>query len=153
MKERKLTWLTNPINHKTMTFDEMVAAAKKSHIHHTDEEHQIQCSCVRWFAYQHPELHGRLFAVPNGGRRDATTAAKLKAEGVVAGVADLILLKSNRDYGALLIEMKTQKGTQSNSQKKWQLSLCSEDEYKYVVCRSLDDFIREVSDYLNNDND
>lgn len=116
-----------------------------------DEEHRIQCACVRWFAYQHPELHGRLFAVPNGGRRDETTAAKLKAEGVMAGVADLILLKSNRDYGALLIEMKTPTGKQSESQKKWQLALCSEDEYKYVVCRSLDDFIKEVSDYLNNE--
>ena len=139
-----------------LTFDELVANMKKeSHRRKRpyEEEHCIQCACVRWFAYKHPELQGRLFAVPNGGRRDATTAAKLKAEGVVAGVADLILLKSNRDYGALLIEMKTQKGTQSNSQKKWQLTLCSEDEYKYVVCRSLDDFIREVSDYLKNDND
>lgn len=116
-----------------------------------DEEHRIQCACVRWFAYQHPELHGRLFAVPNGGRRDEATAAKLKAEGVVAGVADLILLKSNRDYGALLIEMKTPTGKQSDSQKKWQFTLCSEDEYKYVICRSLDDFIKEVNDYLNND--
>lgn len=116
-----------------------------------DEEHQIQCACVRWFSYQYPELHGRLFAVPNGGRRDETTAAKLKAEGVVAGVADLILLRRNRDYGALLIEMKTPTGRQSDSQKKWQFTLCSENEYKYVVCRSLDDFIKEVNDYLNND--
>lgn len=116
-----------------------------------DEEHQIQCACVRWFSYQYPELHGRLFAVPNGGRRDETTAAKLKAEGVVAGVADLILLRRNRDYGALLIEMKTPTGRQSDSQKKWQFTLCSESKYKYVVCRSLDDFIKEVNDYLNND--
>ena len=116
-----------------------------------DEEHQIHCACVRWFSYQYPELHGRLFAVPNGGRRDETTAAKLKAEGVVAGVADLIFLRRNRDYGALLIEMKTPTGRQSDSQKKWQFTLCSEDEYKYVVCRSLDDFIKEVNDYLNNE--
>lgn len=116
-----------------------------------NEEHQIQCTCVRWFSYQYPELHGRLFAVPNGGRRDETTAAKLKAEGVVAGVADLILLRRNRDYGALLIEMKTPTGRQSDLQKKWQFTLCSENEYKYVVCRSLDDFINEVNDYLNND--
>ena len=76
-----------------------------------------------------------------------------QSRGSIPGVADLILLKSNRDHGALLIEMKTPKGRQSRSQKKWQLALCSEDEYKYVVCRSLDDFIREVSDYLKNDND
>lgn len=135
------------------SFDELMARMNKEpqRRRKRDEEHQIQCACVRWFSYQYPELHGRLFAVPNGGRRDETTAEKLKAEGVVAGVADLILLKSNRDYGALLIEMKTQTGRQSDSQKKWQLTLCSEEEYKYVVCRSLDDFIREVSVYLNND--
>jgi hypothetical protein len=135
-----------------MTFDEMMAAHKATSKHRkrpTDEEHRIQCACVRWFSLQYPRLHGRLFAVPNGGRRDATTAAKLKAEGVVAGVADLILLKSNRDYGALLIEMKTLKGRQRDSQKAWQNIVCADSEYKYVVCRSFDDFKREVDDYLN----
>ena len=138
---------------KHLTFDEMMAAMN----HNTrkrpaDEEHRIQCACVRWFNVQYPKLNGRLFAVPNGGRRDATTAAKLKAEGVVPGVADLVLLISNRDYGALLIEMKTPKGRQSDSQKKWEKTVCANAEYKYVVCRSLDDFIREVGSYLSNDN-
>ena len=134
-----------------MTLEEMIKRQTKSRKHPSDEEHRIQCACVRWFSLQYPRLKGRLFAVPNGGRRDVITAAKLKSEGVVAGVADLILLKSNHDYGALLIEMKTMKGRQSDSQKAWQLNLCSEDEYKYVVCRSLDDFKREVNDYLMND--
>ena len=137
-----------------MTFDELMAAHKqaaKTRKRPTDEEHRIQCECARWFSLQYPRLHGRLFAVPNGGRRDATTAAKLKAEGVVAGVADLILLKSNRDYGALLIEMKTLKGRQRDSQKAWQNIVCADSEYKYVVCRSFDDFKREVDDYLKNE--
>lgn len=139
---------------KKMTFDELMAAQKKAaHTRKrpTDEEHRIQCECVRWFSLQYPRLYGRLFAVPNGGRRDATTAAKLKAEGVVAGVADLILLKSNRDYGALLIEMKTRKGRQRDSQKQWENTVCADSEYKYVVCRSFDDFKREVDDYLKNE--
>lgn len=133
-----------------MTLEEMLQKERQKKQTHDDEEHRIQCACVQWFSLQHPQLHGRLFAVPNGGRRDAITATKLKAEGVMAGVADLILLKSNRDYGALLIEMKTSQGRQSKSQKQWQCTLCSEEEYKYVVCRSLDDFIREVNDYLKN---
>lgn len=137
-----------------MTFDEMMSRMKKESGQRkqpSEEEHRIQCECVRWFSLQYPRLHGRLFAVPNGGRRDAVTAAKLRAEGVVAGVADLILLKSNRDYGALLIEMKTTKGRQSESQKKWQNIVCANGEYKYVLCRSFDDFKREVDDYLRND--
>jgi hypothetical protein len=90
-----------------------------------------------------------LFAVPNGGKRDATTAAKLKAEGVVPGVADLILLKSNRQFGALLIEMKTEKGRQRESQKKWQEIVTSDGEYKYVVCHSLEEFKKEIEEYIN----
>jgi hypothetical protein len=135
------------------TIEELIAEADargKQRKHPHEEEHRIQCACVRWFSLQYPKLHGRLFAVPNGGRRDATTAAKLKAEGVVAGVADLILLKRNQEYGALLIEMKTQKGRQRDSQKAWQNIVCAEGEYKYVVCRSFDDFKREVDEYLNN---
>lgn len=113
-----------------------------------DAEHRIQEACVRWFNLEYPELRGRLFAVPNGGRRDAVTGAKLKAEGVVAGVSDLILLKSTHRYGALLIEMKTPNGRQSEHQRWWQSVICDKDEYKYVLCRSLNDFMREVSDYL-----
>lgn len=137
-----------------MTFDELLAARRKAvgtRRHHSEEEHRIQCACVRWFSLQYPKLRGRLFAVPNGGRRDQTTAAKLKAEGVVAGVADLILLKSNHDYGALLIEMKTATGRQRESQKAWEQSVCAGGEYKYVVCRSFDDFAREVNEYLKNE--
>ena len=134
-----------------MTFDELMAAHKAASKHRKrpkEEEHRIQCACVRWFNLQYPHLQDRLFAVPNGGRRDAATAAKLKAEGVVAGVADLILLKSNRDYGALLIEMKTSTGRQRDSQKKWQFTVCADGEYKYVVVRSVDEFKRVIDSYL-----
>lgn len=123
-----------------------ILATQKYRTRPKDEEHRIQCQCVRWFALQYPKLRGRLFAVPNGGKRDVTTAAKLKAEGVVAGVADLILLVRNSKYGALLIEMKTSSGRQSESQKEWQKIVS--DDYKYVVCRSVEDFIREIENYL-----
>lgn len=124
------------------------AGGKTARKRPSDEEHRIQCACVRWFALAHPELKGRLFAVPNGGRRDETTAAKLKAEGVVSGVSDLILLKRSKNYGALLIEMKTPTGRQSSSQKLWESIMIHEEEYYYAVCRSLDDFIRVIQWYL-----
>lgn len=123
-------------------------AVKPARKRHNDEEHRIQCSYVRWFALKYPKLKERLFAVPNGGRRDAITAAKLKAEGVVAGVADLILLLPNRYYGALLIETKTAKGKQSQAQRQWQKLITERGEYRYIVCRSLDEFISEVEDYI-----
>lgn len=116
---------------------------------HNDEEHRIQVACVNYLRYVHPECAMSLFAVPNGGRRDSVTGAKLKAEGVLAGVSDLILLKPNKQYHALCIEMKKHTGAQSESQKAWQRHV-EQDGYKYIVCRSLDDFIEQVTNYLNN---
>ena len=130
-----------------MKFDELKKLERKVRKRPDDEEHRIQCECVRAFRYKYPKLKHNLFSVPNGSRRDKITGAKLKAEGVLAGVSDLIFLKSNRFYGALLIEMKTSKGKQQESQKEWQ-RLISQDGYKYVICRSVSEFMQEVEDYL-----
>lgn len=112
-----------------------------------EEEHNIQAACVRWFNLQWPEYRGLLFAVPNGGARSKATAGKLKAEGVVAGVSDLILLVPKQWAFALCIEMKTAKGRQSPEQKEWQSKVESHG-YRYAVCRSLDEFMAVVNGYL-----
>lgn len=124
-----------------------LASKSKPRKHPSDREHRLQCACIRWFKLQYPQYAHNLFAVPNGSKRDAVTAARLKEEGVLAGVSDLILLKSNRFYGALLIEMKTDKGRQSPAQKEWETRITA-DGYKYVVVRSLEEFIKVVTDYL-----
>lgn len=131
------------------TFEEMLAEQqdKKPRKHYLDEEHRLQCACIRWYRYQYPNMRHNLFAVPNGGWRNKAEAGKLKAEGVLPGVADIILLKPNARHGALLIEMKTPKGSQQDTQRQWQ-KLIEADGYKYVVCRSIDDFMRSVKDYL-----
>ena len=131
-----------------MTLDEMLKSQTATRRKPRDEEHRLQSACVRWYRLQYPKMKHNLFSVQNGGKRDAVTGAKLKAEGALAGIADLILLKSNRFYGALLIEMKTPKGRQSASQVEWQQKITN-DGYKYVIVRSIDDFKREVTQYLS----
>lgn len=116
--------------------------------HPHEEEHHLQCACVQWFRLQYPDFSGSLFAVPNGGRRDKVTGAKLKAEGVKAGVSDLVLLKQRHGCGALLVEMKTPSGRQSQSQRQWQRAV-EADGYRYAVCRTIEDFITIVNEYLN----
>lgn len=69
-------------------------------------ESQIQHSCLTWFRHQYPFLSRMLFAVPNGGKRDARTGAQMKYEGVLRGVADLILLVPKKGFASLCIEMK-----------------------------------------------
>lgn len=115
-----------------------------------DAEHRLQCACVRWFRYQYPHHASLLFAVPNGGRRDAVTGARLKAEGVVAGVADLLLFVPAKQHHALCIEMKTPKGRQSPSQKEWQ-RLVEQLGYQYAVIRDFPAFEQLIKDYLAND--
>ena len=113
------------------------------------EEHKIQCAIVKWFFYAYPALRGGLlFAVPNGGHRNIQTAARLKAEGVTSGVADLLLLIPKRDYHGLCVEVKTPVGRQSENQKSWQRAVEAQG-YKYSIVRSLDDFAELLRWYLD----
>ena len=91
-----------------MTYEEMKSKAwvASSRSKPKNEEHKIQCSCVSYFRLKYPHLRNMLFAVPNAARRSARNGAYMKDEGMLPGVADLILLKSNRFYGALCVEMK-----------------------------------------------
>ena len=115
---------------------------KPSHI-----ESEMQRSCKRWFDLQYPKLSRLLFAVPNGGARNSREAAIMKAEGVTAGVADMILLIPRHGYGSLCIEFKTKEGRQSDSQKLWQAD-AEANGNKYVVIRSADQFVNEIKKYL-----
>lgn len=133
-----------------MTYEEMKTQYCGANIRKKPkgEEHRIQASCIRWFRHQYPKLKNILFAVPNAARRSARNGAYMKEEGMLAGVADLILLKSNRFYGVLCIEMKKPDEYQRPAQKEWQKE-CEAAGNKYVVCRSLDEFMRVVTNYLN----
>ena len=113
---------------------------------HLEENMQIQC--VKWFEYAYHKLSPYLHHSPNGGRRNVIEAARFKAMGTRKGFPDLILLYPSKGYHALLIEMKTEKGRQSPSQREWQEKVESVGN-KYVICRSLEQFIVEIEDYIN----
>ena len=110
-------------------------------------ESQIQHSCLTWFEHQYPSLSKLLFAVPNGGKRDSKTGARMKYEGVKKGVADLILLLPKKGFASLCIEMKAPEGKQSEHQMAWQLH-AEKAGNKYVICYSLTEFMNEVNKYL-----
>lgn len=132
-----------------LTYDELVARAnatteraKPRHI-----ESHLQRNCITWFRLQYPRLRLLLFAVPNGGGRNKKEAGILKAEGVTAGVADVILLKPSGGFASLCVEFKTEDGRQRPTQKEWQTA-AEEVGNKYVIVRSFDDFQQEITDYL-----
>ena len=112
-----------------------------------NDEHRLQVECVRWFRLAHPRL--LLYAVPNGGQRNAIVAAKLKAEGVLAGVPDLFLAVPSGTAHGLYIEMKNgKKGVVSESQRTVMAALEAQG-YATAVCRSFDEFHTTVDEYLN----
>lgn len=114
--------------------------------HHTESKLQIQC--VTWFAYEFPYLRQLLYHPKNEGGHGRTQGAISKAEGVVAGVADLMLqLSDTLGHSCLAIEMKSPTGRQSKEQKLFQLYLQAAHG-KYVVVRSFEDFKAVVLDYV-----
>jgi hypothetical protein len=75
-------------------------------------EHEEQREFVSWFRKNYEEW---IFAIPNGGKRGKVEAAKLRVEGVTAGVPDLYIPAFK-----LWIEMKrVEGGTVSKEQKNW----------------------------------
>lgn len=70
-----------------------------------------QMYLFNWVAFARntiPEVD-MLFHVPNGGSRDRREAARLKAQGVRAGVPDLCLPVPSGAYHGLFIELKAGK--------------------------------------------
>ena len=113
------------------------------------EESLLQRACVAWFRAQYPEHALMLFAVPNGGGRSRIEAGIMKAEGVTAGVSDLILLEARGGYGSLCIEMKTteKSSRQRASQKRWQAA-AEKAGNLYEVVRTEDEFKDLVTEYM-----
>lgn len=133
-----------------MNFQEMLAAQGKPKIRNKPrhDEENMQIHCVRWFDYQYPKLKLHLHASPNGGKRDEREGARFKAMGTRAGFPDLLLLHPNKFYPFMGIELKTEKGRQSEHQKEYQ-KMFEEIGAKYIVVRSLEQFMEEIRNYLN----
>ncbi len=100
------------------------------------DEHNEQVKLFAWAEWERidrPEL-GLLSAVPNGGKRDAATGARLKAEGDKAGVPDVWLPVARQGFHGLVIELKADESKRpSKEQERWIREL-TDQGYLAVVC-------------------
>jgi len=114
-----------------------------------DEEHKIQsaffCHVRQRAAYD--ENWRFVFAIPNGGARDVRVAAKLKREGVLAGVLDVFVPICAGGFGGLWIEFKTPKGRIQPNQKEF-ITGMKERGYCVEVCRSAQEGVSAIEKYL-----
>jgi hypothetical protein len=95
-------------------------------------EHSEQVALFEWATWQinlGVEALQWMYAIPNGGLRNKTTGAKLKAEGVKAGIPDICLPCPAQGYHGLYIEMKADGGKPTPSQVEYLMKL---NEYGYL---------------------
>jgi len=124
------------------------------------KEDDLQAACIKWIRYAYPDIV--CFSIPNGGKRNAIEAARMKHTGTLPGVADLFVMKSKEEpssfnperyihiWHGLFIEMKVGKNTQSECQSDFAAAAMA-GGYKYSICRSFDEFKTVIEKYLGND--
>ena len=98
-------------------------------------EARIQQEIVMFFNNEYPELRGCLCYNNNnsaGGLRGKLN----KFLGVVKGRSDMVLYYKSF---SVMIELKTEKGRQSDHQRDWQY-LMKQQGFEYYIIRSLDEF-------------
>ena len=98
---------------------------------------------------RYPELK-LLHHVPNGGRRDPVEARHLKEQGVKPGVPDLDLPVARGQYHGLRIELKAERGRESEAQAWWREEL-NRQGYHAVVCQGWQEAVGVLEWYLGLD--
>lgn len=113
----------------------------------TMDEHNHQKIVVSTIRREHPDI--LIFAIPNGGKRTALQGSRLKDEGVLAGVPDLMVAHAAHGYHGLFVEMKTPHGSTSKEQKTVIAQLAKEG-YLCTVAKGYEQALSAIRDYLQN---
>lgn len=97
-------------------------------------EARIQAAIITYVRTVAPDV--LIFHVPNGGLRSKSEAARMKWQGVVPGIPDLVLIgPGGRAY---FLEVKTQEGRLSKAQSMMFWRLRGLHAHCHIV-RSIDD--------------
>lgn len=114
-----------------------------------DREGQEQAALMSEIRLKHPDVYDLIYHVPNGGHRLKAVAAKLKAQGVKAGIPDLVLPMARGGYFGLYIEFKAtvEPAAVSASQRDC-LRRLNEQGYLAIVCRGHFDAMEQLRAYL-----
>ena len=105
------------------------------------QEAELQKACVRWHSLQYPKDYYLLYMNHQNGK-SAAEQGRLKAMGLVPGVADLTMLSRGRvDF----FELKVGKNKQTETQKEFQQAVEAYG-YHYHLVYELDQFINLVNE-------
>jgi hypothetical protein len=110
-------------------------------------EHDFQVSIFNYVDKALPALRPCMFAIPNGGQRNAIVAKRLKAEGVTAGVYDIFISIPNNLNHGLYIECKAGKNKLTDEQVAFRDKMI-EIGYWCEECRTIEDFEMILENYF-----
>ena len=114
-----------------------------------DREGPEQAALMKEIQLRYPEAYELLYHVPNGGHRLKEVAAKLKAQGVKAGIPDLVLTMARGGYFGLYIEFKaTVDPAPVSSSQQACIRRLNEQGYLAVVCQGHFDAMECLRAYL-----
>jgi hypothetical protein len=115
-----------------------------------DREGQEQAALMRELELRYPAVFELIYHVPNGGHRVKAVAGKLKAQGVKAGIPDLVLTMARGGFFGLYIEFKATPPNDaaiSPSQHE-RIRKLNEQGYLAVVCRGHFDTVEQIRAYF-----
>ena len=110
-----------------------------------------QQNLFRWAAVRWPKEMRLLYHVPNEGKRRRANGARLKAEGLRAGVPDINLDVARGEYHGLRIEMKRRRGGRVSPEQAAWLEALREQGYAAVVAYGWEEAADAIEKYLRGD--
>lgn len=115
-----------------------------------DREGLEQAALLREVGLRYPAAADLIYHVPNGGHRLKAVAAKLKAQGVKAGVPDLVLPMARGGYFGLYIEFKAKPpfDAEVSANQHAYINKLTAQGYLAVVCRGHIDALETIRAYL-----
>lgn len=102
-------------------------------------EHNIQKSIIRWFRKEYPE-----YIIFSTNNEACYNNSYFLESGVLQGVSDLVVILPNK---VLFVELKTERGKQSKSQKEFEVKIKSLN-YNYYIIRNLENFKELIKSIL-----
>ena len=112
----------------------------------TPTEHEEQVTLFTWFRMRYANM--LMYAIPNGGARSSITGARLRDEGVLAGVPDIFLPCPSGGKHGLYIEMKRQKGGRVSAPQKAVMQALRMQGYEVAVCHGWQEARGCIEQYL-----
>jgi len=113
-------------------------------------EHAEQVAVCNYLDLQYPDV--LFWATPNGASLSGRGRAmnKLKGEGFLPGVSDLIIFEPRGGYSCMFLEMKRVDGGSGASENQlWFICEVEKRGAFGIVCNGADEAKQAIDDYLN----